>query len=960
MERGHGNLQRDREEQLQLRGQLANVYDVIRDLGLHHKIEEIPGCSFITIGRSKHRFSHLDKNLTWTVPAVRGARDGVQYVEQNTVSTSEKDEAILSLHKSGQEQADEIARLNSLVTNLASGLQAANNLEKDEAEIKKNLTRKVQEQEEEMKKLNLQLLNQSSQPLAEKDESLLKLHEAALMQEDECARLNLQVCQLSLLLDTTSQAKSKSELLAAERGEQIEHLRERIDLSESLRLTEDNLAKQNNERHKEELFASLTALDETKGELSRASQEIEDKENKITAISDQNKGLNVKIAKIVKKAEKLQEDYHQAIQHNLTLKTAPPEAVSANEPKAETKNYLPQTHNLEQEEDSREVTDASNKHKDKSAESNDCQVPEDAISSQTVLSEFQVNLLNRREANRRETVDRHSDTIAKAVVDQFISAFVDEKFLRSRRGPKRFNEAVTRVMTSRNGLENIAAVIEEITRSVDKADSVSYCAEPDISLARALGYIVRQNLPGLMEILHDLEVFEYPWRDIGSYTRSEMSRILDQKQQFFAKTKEVCKVFASELYFSASMKKGFAHHTELEDMNALKSAEDTTSELEDMNALKSVKDTTTFPSEDFDENKSDEPNASDETEDNWNDWLSYQEGITRNWVDALAKKSDIIASELIDLFLSAFADTEFLISRDRLDYMLAVMREIMSDRGLDIMATTFNRITSTVENMDDVHISPDYTIMAEVLGGKVQLSLPKLMEVLRDDSVPYDIIAAIDEELSPVFENQLWANLQVLVEDFLEFLKTEALVALGSLKNPDDSDEDSDSFTSDSDELSSLEDFSTQLASTPYKNQGDKNAGKIDKFNEKTTDSGMGTSGILNTSAQTKTSVCKILEFNSSLSKLDGEASSQDQTVPGDEDSGEAENFNENATDSGMGTSGILTSSVQTENSECKIIETNSSLSNPDGVTSSQEQTAQENPPTEWGYLIHDYDEEWV
>ena len=270
------------------------------------------------------------------------------------------------------------------------------------------------------------------------------------------------------------------------------------------------------------------------------------------------------------------------------------------------------------------------------------------------------------------------------------------------------------------------------------------------------------------------------------------------------------------------MRKGFAHHTELEDMNALKSAEDTTTELEDMNALKSVKDTTTFPSEDFDENKSDEPNASDETEDNWNDWLSYQEGITRNWVDALAKKSDIIASELVDLFLSAFADTEFLISQDWLDYSLAVMREIMSDRGLDIMATTFKRITSTVENVDDIHISPDYTIMAEVLGGKVQLSLPRLMEVLRDDSVPYDIIAAIDEELSPVFENQLWANLQVLVEDFLEFLKTEALVALGSLKNPDDSDEDLDSFTSDSDELSSLEDFSTQLGSTPYKNQGDK------------------------------------------------------------------------------------------------------------------------------------------
>ena len=96
--------------------------------------------------------------------------------------------------------------------------------------------------------------------------------------------------------------------------------------------------------------------------------------------------------------------------------------MSANEPKAITKNYLPQTHNLEQEEYSREVTDALSKNKDKAAESNDCQVTEDATRSQAVLSETQVNLINRREA-----IDRKSDTIAIAVVDQFILAFVDEK-----------------------------------------------------------------------------------------------------------------------------------------------------------------------------------------------------------------------------------------------------------------------------------------------------------------------------------------------------------------------------------------------------------------------------------------------------------------------------------------------------------------------------------------------------
>ena len=52
-----------------------------------------------------------------------------------------------------------------------------------------------------------------------------------------------------------------------------------------------------------------------------------------------------------------------------------------------------------------------------------------------------------------------------------------------------------------------------------------------------------------------------------------------------------------------------------------------------------------------------------------------------------------------------------------------------------------------------------------------------------------------------------------------------------------------------------------------------------------------------------------------------------------------------------MCTTGILTTSAQTKNSECKILETNSSLSNLNDEASSQEQT-------EWGYLIHGFDAE--
>ena len=214
-------------------------------------MKEISGCSFITIGRTKHKFSHLDKNLTLTVPTRGGANDDVQYVEQtnvltgnNTVSTSEKDETILSLHKSGQEQADEIAWLNLQLTDIAFRLLVANNLVKDEAGIKQSLCRTAQEQEEEMKRLNLQLSSQSSQLLANtvKEETLHNLQEANLKQEEECAKLNQKLGQLSLLLETTTETKEKAELSATRRGEVIEELYGRVDCSENLRRAEDDFA----------------------------------------------------------------------------------------------------------------------------------------------------------------------------------------------------------------------------------------------------------------------------------------------------------------------------------------------------------------------------------------------------------------------------------------------------------------------------------------------------------------------------------------------------------------------------------------------------------------------------------------------------------------------------------------------------------------------------------------------
>jgi hypothetical protein len=69
-----------------------------------------------------------------------------------------------------------------------------------------------------------------------------------------------------------------------------------------------------------------------------------------------------------------------------------------------------------------------------------------------------------------------------------------------------------------------------------------------MGLAESLGNKIQQNLPKLIEILHDLESFDYPWLGVSSYTRSEICRILQQKEnQFLAKTKEICKEFVTEM-----------------------------------------------------------------------------------------------------------------------------------------------------------------------------------------------------------------------------------------------------------------------------------------------------------------------------------------------------------------------------------------------------------------------------
>ena len=166
--------------------------------------------------------------------------------------------------------------------------------------------------------------------------------------------------------------------------------------------------------------------------------------------------------------------------------------------------------------------------------------------------------------NRRKAVDKKNDAIATAVAQQFMSAFMDDKFLRSKRGHHRYTKTVMRGIMSKEGLESIAAVIGEVTGSVDNVDKVPYWAEPEMGLAESLGNKIQQNLPKLMEILHDLDLFDYPWLGMSSYTRSDICCMFQQKQnQFLTKTKEICKEFVTEMEMADLLEKGTFHHSDL-------------------------------------------------------------------------------------------------------------------------------------------------------------------------------------------------------------------------------------------------------------------------------------------------------------------------------------------------------------------------------------------------------------
>ena len=203
----------------------------------------------------------------------------------------------------------------------------------------------------------------------------------------------------------------------------------------------------------------------------------------------------------------------------------------------------------------------------------------------------------------------------------------------------------------------------------------------------------------------------------------------------------------------------------------------------------------------------------------------------------------------------------------------------MSVDGITTIANLATEIGSSVENVDKLLISPNYTELASCLGWKIKEYLPTLMLILEHDSFPHDDIATC--ERFHAFKEIIREDLEDTLLKFLGALKCEAFEAVERWGDVSDEITDTDKSESESGPESDSSptpglDAPLQppsMTSTPHKHQSAK---KEENLNENATDSGIGTSGFLDTSAHPGTSEGELLKIFSSLSNLYGETSLQE------------------------------------------------------------------------------------
>jgi hypothetical protein len=560
MVRGHGTIKRDRDEQLQLRKQIANVYNVVRDLGLNYKMTEISGCSFITIGRTEHKFSHLDKNLTLTAPATREGEEHVEEINvtmgENRDSTSVSKETFQILQKAYMEKEKEANRLNLQLANLSSQLQVINN-------EGRSLHRTSLEQNEEIKRLTAQLSSPSSSPqaidcLAKKEAEIkLDLERTIQNQKMEINRLTSQLSELSLLLQDEAKKKEMSYSDALNQEDQnrtLDQLTKQLEACKASKIRAESSSQNykndfeslESEKRQDDLklvryentISELTkSLEKTENKLSRIMEESSDKDDKIKVISDQNKTLTRERSKILAKLEWQQEEYQLQfdIQRNLTYQSGSHQVVKTlsrtiREQEAEIRKLSYQLSGLcstcqksaEKKEavvliNSAEIPVKQQLPDDNPSESKDCteaaeDLKEDESTTDSLADHPLVDIIHDWvQAFRNSSAD-----IRTAIMDFFETAYSDDFFLDSRdRGD--YSKAVAELMMSNEGLNILTAIVREIASEAKIEDKLQL--EPNYTtLVECLRRDIKDSLPRLMKDLHDDSVSYDP---IATLNKSE-------------------------------------------------------------------------------------------------------------------------------------------------------------------------------------------------------------------------------------------------------------------------------------------------------------------------------------------------------------------------------------------------------------------------------------------------------
>ena len=88
---------------------------------------------------------------------------------------------------------------------------------------------------------------------------------------------------------------------------------------------------------------------------------------------------------------------------------------------------------------------------------------------------------------------------------------LDDDFFGSQQDPNGYAQTVISIMMNDDSIVDMAATVEEITRTVDQKAKLSYASRLDEDVAMEVGDKIKTNLPKLLKTLHDCNIFKEPY-----------------------------------------------------------------------------------------------------------------------------------------------------------------------------------------------------------------------------------------------------------------------------------------------------------------------------------------------------------------------------------------------------------------------------------------------------------------